>query len=114
MSRRTARGVISRRTSPTAARTGLSPKGRGAEDGDPLTSRGRIRGAARQGKRGAGADNDPGPRRRLGGSLRRVVAARAGGRVGIMAPSTTVPGSPGDTTADLVLGQFDFAHNAPN
>src|SRR5208282_5895484 len=77
MSRRTARGVISRRTSPTAARTGLSPKGRGAEDGDPLTSRGRIRGAARQGKRDAGADNHPGVRRRNGGG-----ADRAGGGAG--------------------------------
>jgi hypothetical protein len=31
-----------------------------------------------------------------------------------MAPSTTAPGSPSDTTADLVLGQFNFAHNTPN
>ena len=43
-----------------------------------------------------------------------LVGVRAGGRVGIIAPSATVPGSQGDTTADLVLGQSDFAHNAPN
>ena len=24
------------------------------------------------------------------------------------------PGSPGDTTADVVLGQDDFSHNVPN
>ncbi len=51
----------------------------------------------------------------LGAILIGLVGARAGGRVGIIfAPATTVPGSQGDTTADLVLGQFDFAHNAPN
>jgi len=50
----------------------------------------------------------------LGAILIGLVGARAGGRVGIVAPATTPPGSPGDTTADLVLGQFDFAHNAPN
>src|SRR5208283_3332687 len=67
----------------------------------------------------------------LGAILIGLVGARAGGRGGklrgggggggggggvgiIFAPATTAPGSQGDTTADLVLGQSDFAHNAPN
>jgi hypothetical protein len=50
----------------------------------------------------------------LGAILIGMVAARAWGRVGTMAPAATAPGSPGDTTADLVLGQFDLVHNAPN
>jgi hypothetical protein len=43
-----------------------------------------------------------------------LAAVRAGGGGGFMAPSRTAPGSPSDTTADLVLGQFNFTHNTPN
>ena len=45
-----------------------------------------------------------------------IVMARAGGGGGFMAPmaQATVPGSPGDTTADLVLGQLNFTNNTAN
>ena len=42
-----------------------------------------------------------------------IVMARAGGGGGFMAPTATVPGSPGDTTADLVLGQLNFTQGTP-
>jgi hypothetical protein len=47
----------------------------------------------------------------LGAILIGLVAARASNRVAIIGSATGVPGSPGDTTADLVLGQFDLDHN---
>lgn len=49
----------------------------------------------------------------LGAVVCGLMTVRAAS-VAIMAPGTTAPGSPGDTTADEVLGQLNFTQNTPN